>query len=79
MPTASLRPHDVALETALALDHSPYDTLYAAFAIALGAEKLIVADRKFVAAMQRHSDPSLAGLLMLLGDWGTNGVTAPHT
>ncbi|MBV8458069.1 MAG: type II toxin-antitoxin system VapC family toxin, partial [Acetobacteraceae bacterium] len=33
-PTASLRLHDVALEIALALDHSPYDTLYAAFAIA---------------------------------------------
>ncbi|MBV8455664.1 MAG: type II toxin-antitoxin system VapC family toxin, partial [Acetobacteraceae bacterium] len=79
-PTASLGLHDVALEIALAVDHSPYDTLYAAFAIAFDAEKLIVADRKFAAAMQRHPDPSLASLPMMLRDWGTaNGVTAPHT
>ena len=53
-PTAELGLHDLALEISLAVDHSPYDTMYLAFAIAMGAEKVVVADQKFAAAMQSH-------------------------
>ncbi len=69
-PTASLRLHDVALEIALAVSHSPYDTMYVAFAIAMGAEKLVMADQRFAAAIRRHPDPALARMPMLLGEWG---------
>jgi predicted nucleic acid-binding protein len=71
-PTAGLGLHDVALEIALAINHSPYDTLYAAFAIAIGAEKLVVADRRFASAMRGHPDPALAAMLMLLSEWGAS-------
>jgi len=69
-PTGGLRLQGVALEIALAIDHSPYDTLYVAFAIAMGAEKLVVADRKFAASMRGHPDHALANMVMLLGEWG---------
>ena len=71
-PTAALGLQDVALEIALAVNHSPYDTLYVAFALATGADKLVVADRRFAAAMRGHPDPMLAGMLMLLGEWGAS-------
>lgn len=69
-PTGELHLHDVALEISLAVDHSPYDTLYLAFAIAMRAEKVMVADRKFAAAMRAHPDPVLATMLMPLDEWG---------
>jgi hypothetical protein len=65
---------------ALAVDHSPYDTLYAAVAVALGGDKLIVAAG--ISPQPRGGIPTRHwhGLIMLLGDRGTaNGVTAPHT
>ncbi len=61
--------HDVALEIALAVDHSPHDTMYMAFAIAMGAEKLVMADQKFAAAIRSHPDPALARIPILLGEW----------
>ncbi|HUC18827.1 MAG TPA: type II toxin-antitoxin system VapC family toxin [Acetobacteraceae bacterium] len=70
-PTAGLGLHDVALEIALMVDHSSYDTMYMAFAIAMGAEKLVMADRKFAAAIRSHPDPALARIPMLLGEWAT--------
>jgi len=70
-PTASLWLQDVALEIAVTAGHSPYDTLYVAFAIAMGAEKLVVADRKFATAMRNHPDPAVSGLLLLLDEWDT--------
>ena len=57
-PTAGLGLQDVALGIALALNHSPYDSLYVAFALAVGADKLLVADRRFSAAI-RHPNPML--------------------
>lgn len=36
-PTAELALHDVALEIGFAVNHSTYDTLYVAFAVAIGA------------------------------------------
>jgi hypothetical protein len=69
--TAELGLHDVALEIGLAVNHSTYDTLYVAFAVAMSAEKVIVADGPFVTAMQTHPDPTLAGILLPLGVWAS--------
>ncbi len=68
-PTADMGLHDVALDIGLAVGHSTYDTLYVAFALAVGAAGLVVADGPFVTAMARHPDPVLAGILLPLGDW----------
>lgn len=43
-PTAELNLHEVALEIGLAANHSTYDTLYLAFAIAMGARGVVVSD-----------------------------------
>ena len=69
-PTGDLALHDVALDLGLAVNHSTYDTLYVAFAVAMGARGVVVADGPFVAAMRRHPDPAVAGLLIPLADWG---------
>ncbi len=69
MPTADMGLHDIALDIGLAVGHSTYDTLYVAFALAVGATNVVVADGRFVKAMARHSDPALAGMLLPLGDW----------
>jgi predicted nucleic acid-binding protein len=68
-PTADLDLHDIALDIGLAISHSPYDTLYVAFALAMAAEKVIVADSPFVAAMRTHPDPALAGIVLPLATW----------
>ena len=68
-PTADLGLHDVALEIGLAADHSTYDTLYLAFAIAVGARGLVVSDAPFVRAIERHSDRSLTAMLIPLNVW----------
>jgi predicted nucleic acid-binding protein len=70
-PTGELGLHDVALEIGLAIGHSPYDTLYLAFAVAIGAEKVVVADRKFATAIEKCPGLGLSDKLILLGDWGT--------
>lgn len=69
-PTAGLWLHDVALEIGLAIGHSPYDALYLAFAVAMGAEKLVVADRKFVTAVERYPGLGLSDMLIPLDKWG---------
>ena len=68
-PTAGLALHDVALEIGLAINHSTYDTLYVAFAVAIGADKVVVADGPFVRAMRTHPDPVVAGILLPLSKW----------
>jgi predicted nucleic acid-binding protein len=74
-PTADLHLHDVALELGLAVNHSTYDTLYVAFAIGIGAQRVIAADGPFARAMRGHPDPAVAGLLQSLGEWaGDRGV-----
>ena len=73
-PTAGLGLHDVALEIGLAVNHSTYDTLYLAFAIAMGARGLVVSDAPFVRDMQRHPDPVLAAMLIPLGDWASSAL-----
>ena len=68
--TGDLDLHDVALDISLTVNHSTYDTLYVAFAIALGARGVVVADGPFVTDMRRHPDPALAAMLIPLSDWG---------
>jgi hypothetical protein len=68
-PTAGMNLHDVALEIGLEIGHSTYDTLYLAFAVAMGASGVVVADRPFVRAMQAHPDPALAAMLIPLDAW----------
>lgn len=65
-PTADLDLHEVALDIGIAVNHSTYDTLYLAFAIAMGARGVVVADGPFVRAMARHPDPALGGMLIPL-------------
>ena len=74
-PTAELGLYDVALEIGLTVNHSTYDTLYVAFALAMGAERGIVADGPFVTAMQTHPDPILAGMLLPLATWASGQST----
>ena len=68
-PTADLGLHDIALEIGRAINHSPYDTLYVAFALAMGADKVVVAAGPFVTAMRAHPDPALTRILLPLADW----------
>lgn len=68
-PTTDLDLHDVALEIGLAADHSTYDTLYLAFAIAIGARGVVVSDARFVRDMERHPDRVLAAMLIQLDEW----------
>jgi len=75
-PTASLRLQDVALELGLAINHSTYDTLYVAFAIAMGAGNVVVADGPFVRAMQTHPDPALTRMLLPLREWAASSGIA---
>jgi predicted nucleic acid-binding protein len=68
-PTGDLDLHDVALDIGLTVNHSTYDTLYVAFAVAMGARGVVVADGPFVRAMRLHPDPTLASLLIPLAAW----------
>jgi len=70
-PTAELHLHEVALEIGLAVNHSTYETLYVAFAIAMGADRLVVADGPFLRDMRRHPDSVIATMLLPLGMWAT--------
>lgn len=74
-PTADMTLHDVALNVALTVDHPIYDTLYVAFALAMGADKIVTADGPFARAVRTHPDPAVAGLMMSLGAW--NGRHEP--
>lgn len=58
-----------ALEIGLVIDHSPYDTAYVAFARAIGARAVVVADERFASAMQRHPAREMRAMLVLLSDW----------
>lgn len=68
-PTADMDLHDVALEIGMAVNHSTYDTLYLAFAIAMGASGVVVSDGPFVRDMRTHPDPALAAMLVPLDEW----------
>lgn len=68
-PTVDLGLQEVALDIGIAVNHSTYDTMYLAFAIAMGAEQVIAADGPFVRAMQMHPERSIAGMVLPLQEW----------
>ena len=68
--TSDLDLHDVALDIGLAVNHSTYDTLYVAFAVAMGARGVVAADGPFARDMDRQPDPALATMLIPLAEWG---------
>lgn len=71
LSTSNLNLHDRALDIALAIEHSPYDALYVAFALAVGADHVVAADQPFLAALRRHPDPAVARLALDLHDWAS--------
>jgi predicted nucleic acid-binding protein len=68
-PTVDLALHAVALEIGMMANHSPYDTMYLAFAVAMGASGVVVSDRPFVRDMQSHPDRALAAMVIPLDAW----------
>jgi predicted nucleic acid-binding protein len=71
-PTGDLALHDVALDIGIAVNHSTYDTLYLAFAVAMGASAVVAADAAFLRAMQSHPDPILSTMVVSLDTWATS-------
>lgn len=69
MPTADMHLHEVALDIGIATDHSTYDTLYLAFAVAIGASAVVTADGSFARSMQSHPDARLAAMVLPLDLW----------
>jgi predicted nucleic acid-binding protein len=76
-PTAHMDLHEVALDIGIAVGHSTYDTLYLAFAAAMGASAVVAADSPFIRSMQTHPDPALACMVLSLDAWATQRA-APH-
>jgi predicted nucleic acid-binding protein len=73
--TGDMDLHEVALEIGMTVNHSTYDTLYLAFAIATGARGVVVSDGPFVRDMRTHPDPDLAAMLIPLETWAqSNGL-----
>ncbi len=68
-PTAGMGLHEMALEIGITVNHSTYDTLYLAFAIATGASAVVVADGPFVRSIKTHPDPTLAAMVLPLDVW----------
>jgi hypothetical protein len=60
-PTAALELHDVGLEGGLRIDHSTCDALFAAFAVAMGAKRL-VDDGRILRDTQTHPHPAINGM-----------------
>ncbi len=53
-PAAHMRLHVAALEIGIGTNHSTCDTMYLAFAVAMGATAVVTADGAFVRSMQTH-------------------------
>jgi predicted nucleic acid-binding protein len=68
-PTAHMRLHDLALDISIAIDHSTYDTLYLAFAVAMGASGVVAADGPFLRSIRSNPDPSLSAMVLSLDAW----------
>jgi predicted nucleic acid-binding protein len=68
-PTAHMRLHDLALDISIAINHSTYDTLYLAFAIATGASAVVATDGPFLQSIRTHPDPSLSTMVLSLDAW----------
>jgi predicted nucleic acid-binding protein len=61
--------HQVALDIGIQINNSTYDTLYVAFAVAMGASAVIAADGPFLRSMQKHSDSTLSAMMLSLDAW----------
>jgi predicted nucleic acid-binding protein len=68
-PTAHMHLHEVALDIGIAINHSTYDTLYLAFAVAMGASAVVTADGPLVQKMRAHPDPILSAMVLPLDVW----------
>ena len=75
-PTADLNLHEAALDIGIAVNHSTYDTMYLAFAVAMGARGVVVSDGPFVRDMRTHPDPALAAMLIPLDEWARSNNAA---
>jgi len=71
-PTAGMGLHEVALGIGMAIHHSTYDTLYLAFAIAVGADAVVAVDGPFLRSIKTHPDPGLSTMVLALDDWARN-------
>jgi len=71
-PTMDLGLHEMALEIGIAVNHSTYDTLYVAFAVAVGADHVIAADAPFTRNMRAHSNPTLSKIMLPLDEWAAS-------
>lgn len=73
-PTATehMRLHDVALDMGIVVNHPTYDTLYLAFAIAMGASGIVSVDAHFVQAVRTHPQSAVAKLALSLEDWANS-------
>lgn len=77
-PTAGMGLHEVALDIGIAINHSSYDTLYLAFAIAVGASAVVAADRGFIRSVSTHPDRNIAALMLPLDAWArSKGIRLP--
>ncbi len=75
--TAHMRLHDVALDIGIVINHSTYDTLYLAFAIAIGASAVVSADAPFVQSVRTHPHSTLAAMALPLEDWASSRSIKP--
>ena len=75
-PTADLNLHETALDIGIAVNHSTYDTMYLAFAVAMGARGVVVSDGPFVRDMRTHPDPALTAMLIPLDEWARSNNAA---
>jgi predicted nucleic acid-binding protein len=67
--TVNMGLHEMALDIGIEVNHSTYDTLYIAFAIAMGASAVVGADGPFLRSMQTHPNPTVSRMMMSLGGW----------
>jgi predicted nucleic acid-binding protein len=67
--TANLHLHEVALDIGIDVGHSTYDTLYLAFAVAMGASAVVAADSRFLRSMRTHADPAMSSMVVALDAW----------
>ena len=57
--------------------HSTYDTLYLAFAVAMGASAVMAADSQFLRSMRTHADPAMSSMVVALDAWAAaRGISA---
>jgi predicted nucleic acid-binding protein len=76
-PTAHMRLHDVALDIGIAINHSTYDTLYLAFAIAIGASAVVSADASFLRSVQTYPEQTVSAMALSLEAWARSRSAQP--